>query len=177
MQQIGKLVKQALNQTAAGMAAQANKHQCNHAIEEGQLAWLSLKHVILAPGLGRKLVDKFVGPIRVLERAGEVRFKCALPEHWKICNVFHVSQLKPAFGISATQLPAKCFRPPADGSGEFDVKDLLDHRIQGRGKASTWEYLVKQKGYSMFEVTWEPTTNLTNCDRVIAGYRDHRGLR
>ena len=46
---------------------------------------------MLAPGLSRKLADKFVGPFRVLEHVGEVSFKLELPTNWRIHNVFHVS--------------------------------------------------------------------------------------
>ena len=67
----------------------------------------------------------------------------------------------------------ECFRPPADENGEFKVEDILDHKTTGRGLL----YLVKWKGYSVFEATWEPVSNLTNCPRVLAGYRQRRGLR
>ena len=32
------------------------------------------------------------------------------------------------------------------------------------------EYLVKWRGYSVFESTWEPEANLTNCARTLAMY-------
>ena len=73
------------------MAAWANKHRREGQVGVGNLAWLSSEHLTLAPGLSRKLADKFVGPFRVLERVGEVSFKLELPTNWRIHNVFHVS--------------------------------------------------------------------------------------
>ena len=57
------------------------------------------------------------------------------------------------------------------------MEDLLDHRTRRRGSASGLEYLVKWKGYSVFEATWEPASNLTNCSEVLSAYRQRRGLR
>ena len=73
--------------------------------------------------------------------------------------------------------PGNEFRPPADEQGEFKVEDLLDHRTRGRGSAAGLEYLVKWKGYSVFEATWEPVSNLTNCAGILSAYRQRRGLR
>ena len=67
-------------------------------MEVGGLAWLSSEHLALAPGLSRKLADKFVGPFEVLEQVGEVSFRLKLPSHWRVHDVFHVSQLKAAVG-------------------------------------------------------------------------------
>ena len=74
-------------------------------------------------------------------------------------------------------MPGGEFRPPADEQGEFEVEDLLDHCTLRRGSASGMEYHVKWKGYSVFEATWEPASNLTNCSEVLSAYRQRRGLR
>ena len=74
-------------------------------------------------------------------------------------------------------MPSKEFRPLDDDQGEFEVEDLLDHCTRRRGSASGLEYLVTWKGYSVFEATWEPASNLTNCSEVLPAYRQRRGLR
>ncbi len=75
-------------------------------------------------------------------------------------NVFHVSLLKPHFGI--VPLP----RAPIfvdDESEEFEVEKILQKRIF-KNKV---EYLVKWKGYDVYDSTWEPLSNLTNCQSLL----------
>ena len=67
-------------------------------MEVGGLAWLSSEHLALMTSLSRKLADKFVGPFEVLEQVGVVSFKLKLLSHWRVHDVFHVSQLKAAVG-------------------------------------------------------------------------------
>ena len=93
-------------------------------------------------------------------------------------NVFHASQLNPAFGFNGSYANAAdilAFCPAADELGEYKVEDILDHR--SRGRSSCMEYLVKWRGYSVFDWTWEPEANLTNCARTLASYQQRRGLR
>ena len=94
----------------------------------------------MAPGLSRKLAAKWAGPYRVIASVGPVAFRLELPPTWKIHDVFHVSQLCPAFGIDASVSACldATFRPAADLNKEFEVEDLLDNRSH-RG---CMEYLV-----------------------------------
>ena len=84
--------------------------------------------------------------------------------------MFHALQLKPAVGYdgsTANAADVPVFRPAADESGEYEVEDILDHCSHGHGCT---EYLVKWRGYSVFESTWEPEANLTNCAHTLALY-------
>ena len=56
------------------------------------------------------------------------------------------------------------------------MEDFLDHSTHRRGSASGLEYLVKRKGYSVFEAMWEPDSNLTNCSEVLSAYGQRREL-
>ena len=94
--------------------------------------------------------------------------------------MFHASQLKPAVGYDGSNANAAdvpIFRPAADESGEYEVEDILDHRQRRRGRSLHVEYLVKWRGYDVFEATWEPESNLANCSRMLNAYLQRRGLR
>ena len=58
------------------------------------------------------------------------------------------------------------FHPGADSSGEFEVKDILDHRLMHSGM----QYLVKWHRYPVAEASWEPLTHLLNCCAILLAY-------
>ena len=47
---------------------------------------------------------------------------------------------------------------------EFEVEQILGQRLRGN---RTVEFLVKWKGYSMAEATWEPKENLRNSPVIL----------
>ena len=59
-----------------------------------------------------------------------------------------------------------------DEQEEYEVEQVLGHReISG-----TAYYLVKWKGYSTSENTWEPIENLQNAQRTMVNFhRSHPG--
>ena len=163
------------------MAHQANKHRRDCDLVVGDHAWLSTEHLPLVSGLSRKLASRFIGPYKVIEQINPVSFKLELPPSWRMHPVFHCSQLKKAQGqVSGTVFDVndeQPFCPSAAASGEFEVEDLLDHRVHGRGRSSEWEFLVKWRGYPLQEATWEPRAHLTNAPAILASYLERRGLR
>ena len=99
-----ELVHSAVARAAGAMSLQANKRRRDIEVAVGSFAWLSTEHLRLAPGLTRKLAAKWAGPYRVVASVGPVAFRLALPPAWKIHDVFHVSQLRPAFGFDSSAL-------------------------------------------------------------------------
>ena len=81
-------------------------------------------------------------------------YELKLPAASNIHPVMHVSLLKPlkwlGTGHKAPPLPDN------DGSGEYEVESILAHRTTKAGKK---KYLVKWKGYTFEESTWEPAQN------------------
>jgi len=53
-----------------------------------------------------------------------------------------------------------------DGTLEYEVKKIVDHRIRRRRK----EYGVRWKGYDAENDTWERASKLTNAQRAIENY-------
>ena len=54
-------------------------------------------------------------------------------------------------GSQASTTDGPSFHPAADESGEYEVKDILDHRSHKLCCILHVEYLVKCHGYDMFE--------------------------
>ena len=161
--------------TAEYMARNANRHRGDVAIVVSGHAWLSTEHLKIPPPLSCKLAAQYVGPFLVVHAIGPVSFQLQLPEDWAIHNMFYASQLKPAIGVTSPSTSP--FRLAADESGEFEVDDILDSRtISVRGHPME-QFLVKWTGYSIFESTWEPRANLTNCPDILRAYLQRRGRR
>ncbi len=113
----------------------------------------------------RKLADKFLGPFRVKEIIGShgQSYRLTLPEGYRIHNVFHVSLLEPYYPRSAT-VPAEAVQ--TDDHEEWEVQSIQTHKDTKGGR----RYLVRWKGYSPSEDTWEPAENLANASNVIQTY-------
>jgi hypothetical protein len=117
----------------------------------------------------RKLADKYLGPFEVVEIMGDhgQAYKLELPPSYKIHNVFHVSLLEPWHGREgAVEEPAPIL---VQGEEEYEVKAIQAHRTTRKGM----EYLVRWKGYSPAEDSWEPAENLQHAGEVVQEY--HKG--
>jgi hypothetical protein len=126
-------------------------------LDVGQDVLLSTVNFKLAHPGTRKLLPKWVGPFKVIERVGKVAYKVELPPNLKMHNVFHVQLLKKYRDNGKVQPPP----PPIeiDDSLEYEVERVLGHREVKRGKQSRKEFLVNWLRYEHEHNTWEPECN------------------
>ena len=73
-----------------------------------------------------KLVPRYIGPFKILERRGEVAYQLELPESLSgVHDVFHVSQLKKCLRVPEEQIPLEEFTVRGDLTyEEFLIKIL-----------------------------------------------------
>ena len=106
-------------------------------------------------------------PFIIIEKVGQVAYRLKLPQTptWHLKHdVFNEKLLKPfikpSFDIQPNDPPA-----PADlveEEEEYEVEAILDSRKKGR----YIEYLVKWKGYSDAENSWEPCGNVRHAKEM-----------
>ncbi|KAL0421451.1 UNVERIFIED_CONTAM: hypothetical protein Slati_3168000 [Sesamum latifolium] len=135
-------------------------------------------------GRDPQLMQKYFGPLPIIKRIGTMVYKIELSFWWKIHNVFHVSQLKK---YSADKEDDACNQPShpqleLTKTKEKVAEAILNHRVINTAKRNHTEYLVKWKGCSSEENTWERVTNLKAFLPLVEDYhashaRGRRHLR
>ncbi|MCO5602898.1 hypothetical protein L7F22_057038 [Adiantum nelumboides] len=102
-----------------------------------------------------KLAFKYCGPFEIFRRAGEQAYELALPPHMRIHNVFHVSLLKkyvfdPLHILNhddAILVNQKEFQMEPE-----QVLEVKERKLRHR---TLREVLVKWKGYTVEDASWE----------------------
>ena len=136
------------------------------AFKAGDLVWLDARNLQkLQPSW--KLSHRRIGPYKVKRQIGDLNYELELPTHMKIHPVFYAGFLSAAL---QSTIPGRCFPEPPpviiDNTEEYEVKDVLDSRFY-RGHL---QYLIKWKGYSHGDNTWEPLDHVLNATDVIAAF-------
>jgi hypothetical protein len=122
--------------------------------------------------------NKYVGPLDVIGVPSPVTVQLALPSdmHHSTHDIFHVDRLKKYQPADPELFPNRVqdLRPDPDiidGVEMYEVEDILaDRQIRKRGR-SNLQYLVKWKGYSTAEATWEYATSLRGAAEIVRRYK------
>jgi hypothetical protein len=160
-----KSAKAALHAAQQRQAVAANRWRREMNIAVGDSVFLSTANIKLKFKGSPKLLPRWIGPLKVLERINPVAFRLELPSNLKVHNVFHISLLKPVSLGTSTVAPP----PPTmiDGEMEYEVEQIESHRFVGHGKL---QFLVKWLGYGVEHNTWEPQANCANCPEKVSEY-------
>jgi hypothetical protein len=152
-----------------GLAQESHKHfydktvSSGPSLKVGDKVWLSTKFIKTQRPTG-KLDYKRLGPFKIIQAIGNRAFKLELPPSMKIYPVFHVSLLELH---QPDRIPGREPEPlpPViiNQKEEYEVEQIIDSRLH-RNKL---QYLVHWKGYTVMDRTWEPQSNLTNCQNLI----------
>ena len=168
------LAKESLKRTQENMREQADRRRraIDELIKPGAKAWLSLDGINLPSQSGRpttKLKPKYFGPYKVLSRITPVSFELAIPSFLNLSsNTFHVSRLKHFLDPSMEGMRSCNPEPVKDE--EYEIDDIVNQRVT-RGKQI--EYLVRWKGYSLHDSTWEPASAFKNAKAVLTKWKKH----
>ena len=140
----------------------------------GEEVWLSSKNIsVKGPGT-RKLMPRWLGPLRVVKQCGPVAYELELPQTMnRLHPVFHVSLLQryvPPAGGRRKRSPDPIVLD--SGELEWEVEAILYHRerkYKKRGKTA-YNFFIKWKGYGMEEASWETAEHLSNCEELLQEY-------
>jgi hypothetical protein len=108
-----------------------------------------------------KLSPRYIGPLKILERKGEVAYQLELPDSLsEVHDVFHVSQLKKCLRVPEEQLPMEELNVNEDLSySEYPIRILETSRRITRSKVINM-CKVQWSHHSEDKATWEREVNL-----------------
>jgi hypothetical protein len=124
-----------------------------------------------------KLAPRFIGPIRITEKRGEVTYQLELPLQLSdVHNVFHVSQLKKCLCVPEEQIPMEDLSANEDFSyQEYPVKILeTSERVTRNKKIKMCK--VQWSHHTEEEATWEREEELkVEFPNFFSNLSDSRG--
>ena len=130
----------------------------------------------------RKFTERYIGPFRVKKVINANAYELELPPNMKIHPTINISQLKEYHDGTAAfpTRPSPLTRPEPtaitnDGTMDWEVERVLDHRRYGRKKIL--QYLILWKGYPVHEATWEPIEALDGALELVVNYNEQKKIQ
>ncbi|KAF8674998.1 hypothetical protein RHS04_06772 [Rhizoctonia solani] len=128
----------------------------------GKKVWLDRKNVELRTN-SNKLDPKRLGPFKIIEKISSHAYHLELPKTLKIHNVFYVGLLSKSHKLPSQPFPEQTPPETIEGEEEYEVEQIIDSKQQ----CGKWFYLIKWKGYSPEDNSWEPKELLEHSQEEI----------
>jgi hypothetical protein len=139
------------------MKKNADKKRTERQLAVGDMTYLRMqpyRHNSLGIHNSLKLHSRYYGPVKVLQRIGQVAYKLLLPDNCTIHPVFHISQLKKHIGpkvIPQDNLPLT----DAEGNIQMFPDKLLDHHMIPPNNEPIVQWLIQWVNLLASTATWE----------------------
>jgi hypothetical protein len=148
--------------------AYADQHRIERSYKVGEQVLPSTKYLNIKHGkTNRKLLPKWIGPLKVVQKVGPVSYKLEMNPGWRVHPVFHVSLLELYKSDGRIRPPP----PPIEleGALEYEVEAIERHRTTEHKRPKT-SYFVVWKAYGPEHNSWEPEANVANAPEKITEY-------
>ncbi|WVZ97643.1 LOW QUALITY PROTEIN: hypothetical protein U9M48_043160, partial [Paspalum notatum var. saurae] len=128
------------------------------AFEEGDQVYLRVSPMkgVHRFGVNGKLVPRYVGPFKIIERCGSVAYRLELPPHLAaVHDVFHASQLKKCLRVPEEVVDTSQSQIQPDLTYEEHPIRILDQKQRSTRQRAINFYKVQWSNHSEEEATWE----------------------
>ena len=152
----------------------ADEHRRHVTFIVGDQVLLSTEHLRMKSVIGSpKFASKYIGPFKIKRVIGNNAYELDLPVQLQIHPVINISRLK-SYKDGMIEFPSRPqphTRPPpevveADGTKLWEVESVL----ASRGRGARLQYLIRWKGYPMWEATWESFRALRGAPDAVAAF-------
>ncbi|MCO5548387.1 hypothetical protein L7F22_001844 [Adiantum nelumboides] len=176
-------VKRAITRFQEKQKKAVDKHRRRLDLQLGQYVLLKfpkarLKKQRQAKGKVVKLLTRYYGPFKIIDKVNDVTYRLDLPSTWNIHNAFHISLLRIYQGNLPSELPSP--EPPeVEDQEEILVPEQIIHhqdRILKSGSVHR-KYLLKFKNYSPLDAQWINEQELHQFPEILHSYLDALQLR
>jgi len=160
------------------MASQYDRSRKDITFKVGDLVYLDASDLKKPPGLAHKLLPRFRGPFKILERPSPLNYRLDLPPKSRAHDVFHVEKLLPAHArdqdlFPTSDEPVPDDAPVTDNLGdyyneEYEVEKLVAHRYDSKGDL---QYKVRWSRYSKEHDSWQTLEDLASASKTIQDFR------
>lgn len=156
------VVRHHLHRAQQRMKHYADKNRSERVFAVGDMVYLKLQPYIqssVAPRANQKLIFRFYGLFKILERVEAMAYRLELPPHCHIHPVVHVSQLKlhvPPF----VDLEPDITDVPMDFDDTVSPLQFQATRVIQRGASTIAQVHVRWFGCSPTLLTWEEVYDL-----------------
>ncbi|KAI7943923.1 hypothetical protein MJO28_011451 [Puccinia striiformis f. sp. tritici] len=162
-------VRQCLEEAQESMKRQFNRHvrKTPH-WKEGDEVWLNSRNISTTRPTA-KFEQRWLGPFPIQRVISNSVYKLTLPPSMKgVHPVFHVSMLR-KYQVDTIEGRGRPEPQPVEvlGEEEWEVEEVLD--CKGKGKRR--RYLISWRGFGPAENSWEPESNLTNCQELLNQFK------
>ena len=160
LQELRTRAKTLLESSSKSYARWYDRKRSDKEFKKGDWVLLSTKNLPQRRP-SRKIADKFIGPYRVTKvMDSKLACQLELPFHMKQHNVFSVSSLEPYRGEHAETAQRR--DEVDDMEVTYEVEAILRHRETPDGR----EFLIRWKGYSDEDDSWEPLGHLDDGEML-----------
>ena len=121
-------------------------------------------------GEGAKLVQRWIGPFEVTERINPKTYRLRLDDRYPGSPVFNLEHLQ-RYIISPEDLGARSQLPDTRTqapSEEYEIDKIVGHKLGARRKI---QYLIRWKGCSPMQDTWQTERDLCNAAELLRDYK------
>ena len=128
-----------------------------------------------AERLGAKFGPQYAGPIKVLERIGNLAYRLEIPSHWRIHPVISVAHLEPK-KKDPFQRPMPTNPGPVHMEGDtedlqsWEIEKLLNKRTRTRKGKKIVQYQVRWLGWGPEWDQWYDLDKLDNAKELVEEY-------